>query len=160
MNKSSGTAEHDELRAYRASEPQRARDPFANPILRTEITRIAEARAERAANGWRSQLFGWVSAAPRGALAAAALSAVILIGGAAGQVVGGQESAARLEAGAVPLASSLVPMASADANAASGESDRAEMEEVNEAAIAYGAALLLLSGSLAAVFITVRRRRA
>lgn len=160
MNKSSNTAEHDQLSAYRASEPKRDHDPFANPTVRAEIARIAKARAERAASGWRSRLFGWVSAAPRGALAGAALSVAILIGGAAGQLVGGQESAARLEAGGVPLASSLVPMASADANVASGQDEHAESEEVDEAAIAYGAALLLLSGSLAAVFISVRRRRA
>ena len=49
--------------------------PFANSALRSEIERIAEARAQRAASGWRSALFGWVSAAPRGALAGAALSA-------------------------------------------------------------------------------------
>ena len=73
MSKAAGSPEHDPLSAYRASEPRRARDPFANPALRSEIARIAEARAQRAASGWRSVLFGWVSAAPRGALAGAAL---------------------------------------------------------------------------------------
>jgi hypothetical protein len=111
MSNAAGTPEHDPLSAYRASEPRRARDPFTNPTVRSEIARIAEARAQRAASGWRSVLFGWVSAAPRGALAGAALSAALLLGGVAGQFAGGAESAARMEAGADPLASSLVPEA-------------------------------------------------
>ena len=46
MSNAAGSPEHDPLSAYRASEPRRARDPFANPALRSEIARIAEARAQ------------------------------------------------------------------------------------------------------------------
>ena len=74
MSNAAGSPEHDPLSAYRASEPRRARDPFANPALRSEIARIAEARAQRAASGWRSVLFGWVSAAPARAPRGAALT--------------------------------------------------------------------------------------
>ena len=160
MNNAAGTPEHDPLSAYRASEPRRARDPFANPALRSEIAQIAEARAQRAANGWRSVLFGWVSAAPRGALAGAALSAALLLGGVAGQLAGGTESAARMEAGADPLASSLAPEASMDVKADGTTGVLLESGTLDGATIASGAALLLLTGSLVVVFVSVRRRRA
>ena len=160
MSNAAGTPGHDPLSAYRASEPHRARDPFANPALRSEIARIAEARAQRAASGWRSVLFGWVSAAPRGALAGAALSAALLLGGVAGQFAGGAESAARMEAGVDPLASSLVPEASIDVKADEVTGQILESGALDGAAIATGAALLLLTGSLAVVFVSVRRRRA
>ena len=160
MSNAAGTPEHDPLSAYRASEPRRARDPFANPALRSEIAQIAEARAQRAASGWRSVLFGWVSAAPRGALVGAALSVVLLLGGVAGQLAGGAESAARMEAGADPLASSLAPEASVDAKADGTTGVLLESGTFDGAAIASGAALLLLTGSLAVVFVNVRRRRA
>ena len=160
MSNDAGTPEHDPLSAYRASEPRRASDPFANPALRSEIAHIAEARAQRAASGWRSALFGWVSAAPRGALAGAALSAALLLGGAAGQWSGGTESAVRMDAGAVPLASTSIPLAPADVMA-SGEGDELlETGEPDGAAFMFGGALLLLGGSLAVVIVTVRRRRA
>jgi hypothetical protein len=160
MSNASGTPEHDPLSAYRVSEPRRARDPFDNPAVRSEIARIAEARAQRAASGWRSVLFGWVSAAPRGALAGAALSAALLLGGVAGQFAGGAESAARMEAGADPLASSLVPEASMDVKADGATGQILESGALDGATIASGAALLLLTGSLAVVFVSVRRRRA
>jgi len=160
MSNAAGTPEHDPLSAYRASEPRRTRNPFANPTVRSEIARIAEARAQRAASGWRSVLFGWVSAAPRGALAGAALSAALLLGGVAGQFAGGAESAARMEAGVDPLASSLVPEASIDAKADEVTGQILESGALDGAAIASGAALLLLTGSLAVVFVSVRRRRA
>ena len=160
MNNAAGTPEHDPLNAYRASEPRRARDPFASPALRSEIERIAEARAQRAASGWRSALFGWVSAAPRGALAGAALSAALLLGGVAGQLAGGTESAARMEAGADPLASSLAPEASMDVKADGATGVLLESGTLDGATIASGAALLLLTGSLVVVFVSVRRRRA
>ena len=160
MNKPSGTAEHELLSAYRASEPHRARDPFANPTVRAEIAHIAEARAERAASGWRSRLFGWVSAAPRGALAGAALSAALLLGGVAGQIAGGTASAARMEAGADPLASSLAPDASMEVKADETASLLVAPGTLDAGAVASGAALLLLTGSLTVVFVTVRRRRA
>jgi hypothetical protein len=160
MNNASGTPEHDPLSAYRVSEPRRARDPFANPAVRSEIAQIAEARAQRAASGWRSVLFGWVSAAPRGALAGAALSAALLLGGVAGQLAGGTESAARLEAGTSPLASSLAPEASMAVKADSVSDELIASGALDGAAIASGAALLLLTGSLAVVFVSVRRRRA
>jgi hypothetical protein len=160
MNNASGTPEHDPLSAYRVSEPRRARDPFANPAVRSEIAQIAEARAQRAASGWRSVLFGWVSAAPRGALAGAALSAALLLGGVAGQLAGGTESAARLEAGTSPLASSLAPEASMAVKADSVSDELIASGALDRAAIASGAALLLLTGSLAVVFVSVRRRRA
>jgi hypothetical protein len=160
MSNAAGTPEHDPLGAYRASEPRRARDPFANPTVRSEIARIAEARAQRAASGRRSTLFGWVSAAPRGALAGAALSAALLLGGVAGQFAGGAESAARMEARADPLASSLVPEASIDVKADGVTGQILESGALDAAAIASGAALLLLTGSLAVVFVSVRRRRA
>jgi hypothetical protein len=160
MSNAAGTPEHDPLSAYRASEPRRARDPFANPALRSEIARIAEARAQRAASGWRSVLFGWVSAAPRGALAGAALSGALLLGGVAGQFAGGAESAARMEAGADPLASSLVPEASIDVKADGVGDEILAPGALDGAAIVSGAALLLLTGSLAVVFVSVRRRRA
>jgi hypothetical protein len=160
MSNADSTPEHDPLSAYRASEPRRTRNPFANPTVRSEIARIAEARAQRAASGWRSVLFGWVSAAPRGALAGAALSAALLLGGVAGQFAGGAESAARMEAGADPLASSLVPEASIDVKADGVNGQILESGALDGAAIASGAALLLLTGSLAVVFVSVRRRRA
>ena len=160
MSNAAGTPEHDPLSAYRASEPRRTRNPFANPTVRSEIARIAEARAQRAASGWRSVLFGWVSAAPRGALAGAALSAALLLGGVAGQFAGGAESAARMEAGVDPLASSLVPEASIDVKADGVTGQILESGALDGAAIATGAALLLLTGSLAVVFVSVRRRRA
>jgi hypothetical protein len=160
MSNAAGTPEHDPLSAYRASEPRRTRNPFANPTVRSEIARIAEARAQRAASGWRSVLFGWVGAAPRGALAGAALSVALLLGGVAGQFAGGAESAARMEAGVDPLASSLVPEASIDAKADEVTGQILESGALDGAAIASGAALLLLTGSLAVVFVSVRRRRA
>ena len=160
MNNASRTPGHDPLSAYRVSEPRRARDPFANPALRSEIARIAEARAQRAASGWRSTLFGWVSAAPRGALAGAALSAALLLGGVAGQLAGGTESAARMEAGADSLASSLAPEASMDVKADGTTGVLLASGTLDGAAITSGAALILLAGSLAVVFVSVRRRRA
>ena len=160
MNNASRTPGHDPLSAYRVSEPRRARDPFASPALRSEIARIAEARAQRAASGWRSTLFGWVSAAPRGALAGAALSAALLLGGVAGQLAGGTESAARMEAGADSLASSLAPEASMDVKANGTTGVLLASGTLNGAAITSGAALILLAGSLAVVFVSVRRRRA
>ena len=160
MSNAAGSPEHDPLSAYRASEPRRARDPFASLALRSEIARIAEARAQRAASGWRSVLFGWVSAAPRGALAGAALSVALLLGGVAGQLAGGTESAARMEAGADPLASSLAPEASMDVKADGATGVLLESGTLDGATIASGAALLLLTGSLVVVFVSVRRRRA
>ena len=160
MSNAAGTPENDPLSAYRASEPRRARDPFTNPTVRSEIARIAEARAQRAASGWRSALFGWVSAAPRGALAGAALSAALLLGGVAGQFAGGAESAARMEAGADPLASSLAPEASMEVKADGVSDEILAPGALDGAAIVSGAALLLLTGSLAVVFVSVRRRRA
>jgi hypothetical protein len=160
MSNAARIPEHDPLSAYRASEPRRARDPFADPIVRNEIARIAEARAQRAASGWRSVVFGWVSAAPRGALAGAALSAALLLGGVAGQFAGGAESGARMEAGADPLTSSLAPDASMEVKADGTASVLVASGTLDVAAIASGAALLLLTGSLAVVFVTVRRRRA
>ena len=160
MNNASRTPGHDPLSAYRVSEPRRARDPFASPALRSEIARIAEARAQRAASGWRSTLFGWVSAAPRGALAGAALSAALLLGGVAGQLAGGTESAARMEAGADSLASSLAPEASMGVKANGTTGVLLASGTLDGAAITSGAALILLAGSLAVVFVSVRRRRA
>ncbi len=160
MSNAAGTPGHDPLSAYRAGEPRRARDPFANPALRSEIARIAEARAQRAASGWRSALIGWVSAAPRGALAGAALSVTLLLGGVAGQLAGGTESAARLEAGANPLASSLAPEASMAVKADGVSNELFTSETLDGATIVSGAALLLLTGSLAVAFVSVRRRRA
>ena len=160
MSNAAGTPEHDPLSAYRASEPRRTRNHFANPTVRSELARIAEARAQRAASGWRSVLFGWVGAAPRGALAGAALSVALLLGGVAGQFAGGAESAARMEAGVDPLASSLVPEASIDVKADEVTGQILESGALDGAAIATGAALLLLTGSLAVVFVSVRRRRA
>ena len=160
MSNADSTPEHDPLSAYRAIEPRRTRNPFANPTVRSEIARIAEARAQRAASGWRSVLFGWVSAAPRGALAGAALSVALLLGGVAGQLAGGTESAARMEAGADPLASSLAPEASMDVKADGATGVLLESGTLDGATIASGAALLLLTGSLVVVFVSVRRRRA
>lgn len=160
MNNASRTPEHDPLSAYRASEPHRARDPFANPALRSEIARIAEARAQRAASGWRSALFGWVSAAPRGALAGAALSGALLLGGVAGQLAGSAESAARMETGADPLASSLAPEASMEVKADGTRGEILASGTLDGAAIVSGAALLLLTGSLVVTIVSVRRRRA
>jgi hypothetical protein len=160
MSNASGTPEHDPLSAYRASEPRRARDPFANPAVRSEIARIAEARAQRAASGWRSVLFGWASAAPRGALAGAALSAALLLGGVAGQFAGGTASAARMESGSDLVGASLAPEASMDVKADGSTGQILESGTFDAATIATGAAVLLLTGSLAVVFVSVRRRRA
>ena len=160
MSNAAGTPEHDPLSAYRAREPRRARDPFANPTVRSEIARIAEARAQRAASGWRSVLFGWVSAAPRGALAGAALSAALLLGGVAGQFAGGAESAARMESGSDLVGASLAPEASMEVKADGATGQIPESGTLDAATIATGAAVLLLTGSLAVVFVSVRRRRA
>jgi len=160
MSNAAGTPEHDPLSAYRASEPRRTIDPFAHATVRSAITRIAEARAQRAVSGWRSTLFGWVSAAPRGALAGAALSVALLLGGVAGQFAGASESAVRMDAGAVPLASSTVPLASSDAKAGGEGDELHELGQIEGSTLAAAAALLLLTGSLAVVFVTVRRRRA
>lgn len=160
MSNAAGTPEHDPLSAYRAREPRRARDPFANPTVRSEIARIAEARAQRAASGWRSVLFGWVSAAPRGALAGAALSAALLLGGVAGQFAGGAESAARMESGSDLVGASLAPEASMEVKADGATGQILESGTLDAATIATGAAVLLLTGSLAVVFVSVRRRRA
>jgi hypothetical protein len=160
MSNAADTPEHDPLSAYRAREPHRARDPFATSTVRSEIGRIAEARAQRAASGWRSVLFGWVSAAPRGALAGAALSAALLLGGVAGQLAGSTDGTARMEAGAVPLASSLAPGAPIDVKAEGASDGPPESETLDGATIVSGAALLLLTGSLAVMFVSVRRRHA
>ena len=65
-----------------------------------------------------------------------------------------------MEAGADPLASSLVPEASIDVKADGVTGQILESGALDAAAIASGAALLLLTGSLAVVFVSVRRRRA
>jgi hypothetical protein len=65
-----------------------------------------------------------------------------------------------MEAGADPLASSLAPEASVDVRADGTTGVLLESGTFDGAAIASGAALLLLTGSLAVVFVTVRRRRA
>lgn len=153
MSNTATTPGQDPLSAYRVTEPRRFRDPFADPALRGEIARIAEARARRVASGWRFVLFGWVSAAPRAALAGAALSAALLLGGVAGQFHSAGESVAQMDAGAVPLASS-------DVIASKADSGRLASGEFDAWALASSAALLLLTGSLATVFVTVRRRRA
>lgn len=160
MHRSSATPEHDPLGAYRASEPRRRRDPFADPSLRSEIARIAEARARRAAGGWRSALFGWMSAAPRGALAGAALSAALLAGGAASQLAGGAAGTARMEAGADALSSSDLPEASMAVTVNGGAGAPLQSEALDVTIVVSGAALLVLTGSLAVAFVTVRRRRA
>lgn len=160
MSNAAGTPEHDPLSAYRAREPRRSRDPFASPALRSEIAQIAEARVQRAASGWRSTLFGWMSAAPRGALAGAALSAALLLGGVAGQIAGNTASAVRLESGGDLVFASLAPEASTNVKVDGATSVLLESGTLDAAAIASGAALLLLTGSLAVVFVSVRRRRA
>jgi hypothetical protein len=65
-----------------------------------------------------------------------------------------------METGADPLASSLAPEASIDAKADEVTGQILESGELDGAAIASGAALLLLTGSLAVVFVSARRRRA
>ncbi|MFZ9277796.1 MAG: hypothetical protein ACO25J_01645 [Candidatus Limnocylindrus sp.] len=160
MNKSRNTPERDPLSSYRSSEPRRSRDPFADPALRSELARIAEARAKSAARGWRSTLFGWVGAAPRGALAGAALSVALLLGGVAGQISGDLASAARVEAGSESLASSLAPEASSDSKVDGVTGVLHQSGELDASSVVTGAALLLLTASLAVVFVTVRRRRA
>ncbi|MFM8914864.1 MAG: hypothetical protein ACKOFY_01155 [Candidatus Limnocylindrus sp.] len=160
MSKAAGSPEHDLLGAYRASEPRRARDPFASPAFRSEIGQIAESRARRAASGWRFTLFGWTAAAPRGALAGVALSAALLLGGVAGQVAGGTESAARMEAGADLLTSSLPPEAPMGVKTDDMNGVPLESGTFDGATVVTGIALLLLTGSLAVVFVSVRRRRA
>ena len=160
MSNAAGTPEHDPLSAYRASEPRRARDPFASPALRSEIAQIAEARAQRAASGWRSALFGWLSAAPRGALAGAALSAALLLGGVAGQIAGGTASAARMESGGELVGASLAPEASMEVKADGASGQILESGTLDATTIVTGAAVLLLTGSLTVAFVSVRRRRA
>ena len=160
MSNAAGTPEHDPLSAYRAREPRRSRDPFASPALRSEIAQIAEARVQRAASGWRSTLFGWMSAAPRGALAGAALSAALLLGGVAGQIAGNTASAVRMESGGDLVFASMAPEASTNVKVDGATSVLLESGTLDAAAIASGAALLLLTGSLAVVFVSVRRRRA
>lgn len=160
MNNAPGAPEHDHLSAYRAGEPRRARDPFANPTLRSEIARIAEARAQRAASGWRAALFGWVSAAPRGAIAGVALSMTLLLGGVAGQFAGGIESSARMQAGADTLESTMLPSASLEVKVGAEGDTYGEPVITDGVTIISGAALLLLSGSLLVASMIVRRRRA
>ena len=160
MNKLPEAETHDDLRVYGASEPRRTRDPFADRRLRAEISRIAAARADRAASGWRSAIASWLGAAPRGAIAGAALSVALLLGTGLLQVVEHRGLAARLEAGSAPLESSLVPQASTDVMAEGVSGDSAEEDEIPGGTVVTTAALLLLSGSVTVAFITVRRRRA
>jgi hypothetical protein len=65
-----------------------------------------------------------------------------------------------MEAGAVPLASSLAPEASMEVKADGTSDEILASGTLDGAAIVSGAALLLLTGSLAVVFVSVRRRRA
>jgi hypothetical protein len=65
-----------------------------------------------------------------------------------------------VEAGSDPLAASLAPEASVDVKADGTTGVLLESGTFDGAAIASGAALLLLTGSLAVVFVSVRRRRA
>jgi hypothetical protein len=65
-----------------------------------------------------------------------------------------------MEAGAVPLAASLAPGASIDAKADGASDGLLESETIDGGTIASGVALLLMTGSLAVVFVSVRRRRA
>jgi hypothetical protein len=151
---------HELLSAYRAREPRRVRDPFASPTLRDEIARIAEARARQRSSGWRSALFGWIAPAPRGALAGAALSTLLLLGSVVGQVSGDSFSAAQVEAGGDPLATSIAPEATMSVKSDGGDEDFRTGGGTNGLPIITGAALLLLSGSLVTLVVSVRRRRA
>jgi hypothetical protein len=65
-----------------------------------------------------------------------------------------------MEVGADPLASSLAPDASMEVKTDGSAGVLVESGSPDVAAIASGAVLLLLTGSLAVVFVTVRRRRA
>ena len=65
-----------------------------------------------------------------------------------------------MEAGADPLASSLAPEASMDVKADGTTGVLLESGTLDSATLASGAALLLLTGSLVVVFVSVRRRRA
>jgi hypothetical protein len=65
-----------------------------------------------------------------------------------------------MEAGASTLASGSVPLASMDVQASGANDEFAETDERDGATIVTGAALLLLTGSLAVAFVSVRRRRA
>lgn len=148
------------LEAYRSLEPRRRRDPFSDRALAVEISRIAEERRRDAAGGWWPATRRWFAAAPRGALATAALSLVLLVGIGPLQLATTEGSAARMEAGADTLASSLVPQATemATANGEDPASDEASETEV--AQLVGGAALILLAGSLLVSIVGVRRRRA
>ena len=153
-------APEEALEAYRSLEPRRGRDPFSDRALAGEISRIAEERRRDAAGGWWPAAVRWFGAAPRGALATAALSLALLVGIGPLQLVSTGGSVARMEAGADALASNLVPQATemVTANGEDPASDEASESEV--AQLVSGAALLLLVGSLLVAIVSVRRRRA
>jgi hypothetical protein len=65
-----------------------------------------------------------------------------------------------METGADPLASSLAPEASMEVKADGVSDEILAPGALDGSAIVSGAALLLLTGSLAVVFVSVRRRRA
>ncbi|MBU6256158.1 MAG: hypothetical protein KGN04_01855 [Chloroflexi bacterium] len=160
MNKPLRDPAQELLEAYRTREPRRAHDPFLDPATRQEIARIAAARTERSTSGWRSALFGWFNAVPRGAVAGAALSLALLLGGGALRTALGPVSVARMDAGSVPVMSTELPNASADLSAESVGEKVMESEPMEGGSIVTAAALLLLLVSVAAGVITVRRRRA
>jgi hypothetical protein len=65
-----------------------------------------------------------------------------------------------VEAGSEPLASSLAPEASSDSKVDGVTGVLHQSGELDASSVVTGAALLLLTASLAVVFVTVRRRRA
>jgi hypothetical protein len=65
-----------------------------------------------------------------------------------------------MEAGADPLASSLAPDASMEVKTDGSAGQFLQSGTLDAATIASAAAVVLLTGSLAVVFVSVRRRRA
>lgn len=72
--------------AYRAMEPRRHRNPFADRALRDRLAAIGASRESR--RGVRGRAAAWFAAIPRRALASGALSIAILFVGLSGTGVG------------------------------------------------------------------------
>jgi hypothetical protein len=133
--------------AYRASEPVRTRDPFADPRLRA----IAEERAHRHATPWYRRLI----ASPAPALAGAALALLLAVGPIAlpdesmferaQPLVSASEQASPLLAGAEPA-----PVSGDATPAADPSADSSGLARMT---------LLALAGALGALALRQLRRR-
>lgn len=121
-NRRSQVGEHAD--AYRASEPTRQRDPFAESTLQVALASETDRRAKRQRSGRFGQIVALLVNAPRAGLASAALSLAILIvalpTGAALRMGDGGESAPQspLSVASTPAAGAASPEGSTEAPSA------------------------------------------